>query len=182
MDRIDGVTIATKVENGIEAYCVAKILADRAVWDWVVANPSTPFDIVSLHPSYTFGRTLYNPTAQPSGMNAYLWLILTSGIPSGAGDSTVHVSDVSRAHILALDKTRVPGDQRLFVTASPFDWKQVLEYAKNKWPQRKWAEAETPTYQLKRDISRTDIALGIQWKTIEQQVDDVVEQLIAFDQ
>lgn len=175
------VTEATPVSHPFEAYCVSKILADRAVWEWQESHPDASFDITSVYNSGTFGRNLTQRSpSEISGTNENLWEILTTG-SAGFVNFSVHVDDVSRAHIIALDKNRIPNGTRLIISQTPFEsWNPAVEYAKKKWPERKWADVETPNPGWKVDNSESNRLLGIQYKSFETQINDVVEQMIEL--
>lgn len=176
------VTENTKVEGFFEAYLVSKIITDNAVWAWFDEHPSAPFDAVAIGPGFTFGRNLLQTDRKINFSNQTLWSILTTGLP-GFPDRGVHVSDVSLAHIRSLDAEKVKGKSRLFVVPPSIGtWKDALEYTKKKWPERTWAKAETPAVPVKLDASATYEALGINWRSIEEQIDDFVQGQLAFEE
>lgn len=162
-------------------YSVSKILADRAVWDWQASHPDASFDITTIYNSMTLGRNLLQEKPEEiSGTNQGLWQILTTGLP-GYVNFSVHVDDVSRAHIIALDKSRIPSSTRLITSQPPFEnWNPAVDYAKRRWPERKWAEAETANPGWKFDNSESNRLLGIQYKSFETQIEDVVNQMIEL--
>lgn len=160
---------------------MSKILAERAAWDFMTSHPEATFDIVATLPAFVFGPNLLQTSVkETAGTNGFLWKILTTGLPFPLHYSNVHVEDVARAHILALDNGKVPGGGRYLLVASNDPWSSALEYVKGKWPERKWAEEETVGPAVKWDASKAVKELGLGgFMSLTKQVDDVVEQLIA---
>lgn len=109
-----------------------------------------------------------------------LWKTLTEGLPFLLFHGNVHVEDVARAHVLALDHGKIPGGSRYLLVASNDPWSSALPYVKGKWPERKWAEKETVGAPVKWDASKAVTGLGLgRFLSFRRQIDDVVEQLIA---
>ena len=160
---------------------MSKILAERAGWDFLKSHPEATFDIVTTLPAFVFGRNLLQTSVKETGgTNGILWNILTAGVPFSLSNANVHVEDVARAHVLALDRGKVPGGSRYLLVASNDPWSSALEYVKGKWPERKWAEKETVGTPVKWDASKAVTELGLGgYLSFKRQIDDVVEQLIA---
>ena len=161
---------------------MSKILAERAGWDFLESHPEATFDIVTTLPAFVFGRNLLQTSAKEiAGTNRKLWAILTTGLPFPTPHGSVHVEDVARAHVLALDQGKVPGGNRYLLAASSDPWSSALEYVKGKWPERKWAEKETVGVPFKWDTSKAVTELGLGgFLSFKRQIDDVVEQMIAL--
>ena len=175
-------TVDTPFSGAFGAYPVSKIVAERAAWDFMNSHPEATFDIITTLPGFVAGPNLLQTSVkETSGSNDFLWKILTTGLPFPVAHGNVHVEDVARAHVLALDHGKVPGGNRYLLVASDEPWSFALEYVKGKWPERKWAEKETVGTPVKWDSSKTVKELGLGgFLSFRRQIDDVVEQLIAF--
>jgi len=175
-------TLDTPFSGFFEAYALSKILAERAGWDFLKSHPEATFDIVTTLPGFVFGHNLLQTSVkETAGTNGALWKVLTTGLPFPMAYGNVHVEDVARAHVLALDRGKVPGGSRYLLVASNDPWSSALEYVKGKWPERKWAEKETVGAPIKWDASKAVTELGLGgFLSFKRQVDDVVEQLIAL--
>ena len=162
---------------------MSKILAERAAWDLMTSHPEAIFDIITMLPAIVLGPNLLQTSVkETTGTNGILWSVLTTGVPSPLANGNVHVEDVARAHVLALDHGKVPGGSRYLLVASNDPWSFALEYVKGKWPERKWAENETVGVPVKWDASKAVKELGLGgFLSFRRQIDDVVEQLTAFD-
>jgi len=161
---------------------LSKVLAERAAWEILKSHPEATFDIVTTLPAFVFGPNLLQASVkETAGTNGILWKILTSGLPFPLSNANVHVEDVARAHVLALDQGKVPGGSRYLLVASNDPWSSALEYVKGKWPERKWAEKETAGTPVKWDASKAVTELGLEgFLSFKRQIGDVVEQLIAL--
>ncbi|KAJ4380278.1 hypothetical protein N0V86_004589 [Didymella sp. IMI 355093] len=95
-------------------YHLSKILAHRATLDWATeADPS--FAIVTLHPSFVFGRNVAQTTPDAlDGTNAMLWGSLTSRKPL-IPMASVDVRDVAAAHVKALGIEIKDGEVEEFI-------------------------------------------------------------------
>ncbi len=131
-------------------------------------------------PAFVFGRNLLQTSAREiAGTNESLWGILTKGLPYPYTNANVHVEDVARAHVLALDRGKA--NSRYLLVASNEPWSSALEYVKGKWPERKWAEKDTVGLPIKWDSTKAVTELGLgEFLGLKKQIDDVVEQLIAL--
>ena len=148
----------------------------------MTSHPEATFDIITTLPAFVFGPNLLQTSVkETTGTNGILWKVLTTGFPFPLAYGNVHVEDVARAHVLALDHGKVPGGSRYLLVASNDSWSFALEYVKGKWPERKWAEKETVGAPVKWDTSKAVKELGLGgFLSYRRQIDDVVEQLIAF--
>jgi len=175
-------TLETPFSGSFEAYVLSKLLAEHAAWDFMHSHPEATFDVVTTLPAFVFGPNLLQTSAkETAGTNGILWKILTTGLPFPFSYGNVHVEDVARAHVLALDHEKAPGGNRYLLAASSESWSSALEYVKGKWPERKWAENETVGTPIKWDASKAVKELGLGgFLSFRRQIDDVVEQLIAL--
>jgi len=175
-------TLNTPISSSPEAYIFSKILAERAAWDFMTLHPEATFDIITTLPAFVFGPNLLQKSVnETAGSNGILWNTLITGFYLPLPYSNVHVEDVARAHVLALDHGKVPGGGRYLLVASNEPWSFALGYVKGKWPERKWAENEPVGFPVKWDASKAVKELGLGgFLSFSKQIDDVVEQLIAL--
>src|SRR5258708_8056879 len=114
-------TLDTPYSGSFEAYSLSKILAERAAWNFLKSHPEATFDIVTMLPAFVFGRNLLQTSAREiAGTNESLWGILTKGLPYPYTNANVHVEDVARAHVLALDRGKA--NSRYLLVASNEPW------------------------------------------------------------
>ncbi|KHN99773.1 reductase [Metarhizium album ARSEF 1941] len=175
------------------AYAASKALAYRATKDFVAAN-NPPFDVVNIMPIYVFGRdeTVTEASSIAKGSNSLIMGPLLGHardrLVSGEG---VHVDDVARMHVLALDP-QVAGNQD-FLAASPglggVDWTETFEIVKRRYPKEYAdgvfnfdgvADQATPSPPARVDSAKATRVLGIQFKTFEEQVVSVVDHFLEL--
>ncbi|KAH6612576.1 NAD dependent epimerase/dehydratase [Boeremia exigua] len=161
-------------------YHASKVLAHRATLAWAASNTSS-FQIITLHPSFVFGRNLTQTSAAAlDGTNAMLWISLTSAkpiIPMAAVD----VRDVAGAHIKALNvQVGAKGEVEEFILSAGekdgWTWSRVAEFAKEKYPsvgvQLEGPFGEPP----KVDTQRAQEVLGVKWRTMEDTIGSFLDQ------
>jgi len=175
-------TLDTPCADSFEIYCLSKILAERAAWDLLKSHPEATFDIITILPAFVFGPNLLQTSAMEiTGTNRILWGILTKGLPFPMANGNVHVEDVARAHVLALDQGKVPGGNRYLIANRSIPWSFALGYAEGKWPERKWAEKETTGARINWDTSKAVTELGLGgFLSFQRQIDDVVGQMVTL--
>ncbi|KAF9257414.1 NAD(P)-binding protein [Marasmius fiardii PR-910] len=128
---------------GFTKYRASKTLAEKAAWDFVSANPSLSWDIVTIQPPLVFGPTTnYVPSPENLGTSATDWY--KTLMTQDAGDKSpetletkrfcwVDVRDVAEAHVRALGKEEA-GGKRIIVSAEPFSWQEWLDVANSLSP------------------------------------------------
>lgn len=165
-------------------YHSSKILAHRATLDWAAThNPS--FHIITLHPSFIFGRNLTQSSAAAlDGSNAMLWGSLISPhplIPMAAVD----VRDVAEAHIKALDaRVGETGKVEEFNVSAReqvgWTWGRVADFAREKFPDVD-VRLEGPFVEpLKVDTRGAEEVLEIKWKAMEDTVSVFLEHQVEL--
>lgn len=108
-----------------------------------------------------------SPAEDAGSTPFFLWIILTQGLDFPLTFSAVHIDDVAKSHVIALDESKVKGGERFLVTGTQHDWAYGLEYAKKKWPERTWASKVTEGAVPKVDTSKAQTVLGLKFKTFE---------------
>jgi len=173
------------------AYSASKILADQATTAFVKSE-KPHFSTVTIHPSYIYGRNILQKSfSELSGTNAFLWNIIQSAQPALASRA-IHVLDVAEAHLKALE---LPADKdpymdpnswtggiaKFILAIKPFNWEDVGEFVRRKYPQvGSKIESNTTTVGT-YDTTRATTILGIQHlRSIEDMVTDVIDQFLEF--
>ena len=110
----------TEMKSTLPAYVKSKIRAEQAAWDFVsTRNPSkVAFDLVVLNPGLVVGAHLMN-TIGKCGSFELIKSILNNETKAIADImfSPVHVKDVAKAHILAMEMNEAAG-KRHIITAN----------------------------------------------------------------
>jgi len=158
--------------SGGMKYQVSKILAHRATLEWVRTNKPS-FGLVTLHPSFVFGRNLAQTSAEGlDGTNSMLWDSLHSPkafIPS----SGVDVRDVALAHLKALEVTMGARDgvDEFLLSAGPrenWTWGEVTAFVRSKYPALD-VKLEGPFEEPPVVITqKAETLLGMQWKRMDR--------------
>jgi len=121
---------------GQEKYRTAKVLAERAAWDFVEKNKgSINFDIVTFCPPFVLGPILHDvPSADKLNISiGFFHKYTTKCDPpiskeelSAGGRNWCDVRDVALCQVLALEKPEA-GNERYIVSSGPFTWQDVLD-------------------------------------------------------
>ena len=166
--------------SGGMKYHVSKILAHRATLEWVQTNKPS-FGLVTLHPSFVFGRNNTQTSAEGlDGTNSMLWGCLHSPKPF-IPMSPVDVRDVAYAHLKALEvETGAGGEvEEFLLSAGPkenWTWEQVVEYVRSKYPALD-VKLEGPFDEPpKVDTQRAETLLGIKWERMEDTMGSFLDQ------
>ncbi|KAG7087836.1 hypothetical protein E1B28_013774 [Marasmius oreades] len=121
-------------------YGASKTLAEKAVWDFVSANPSLLWDIVTINPPFVFGPTTNHvPSPENLGTSATDWYKTLMTQHAGGKSleflatkcySWIDVRDVAEAHVRPLAKEEAGGN-RIIISTEPFCWQEFLDIALN---------------------------------------------------
>ncbi|KAL4959059.1 putative 3-beta hydroxysteroid dehydrogenase/isomerase [Aspergillus stella-maris] len=161
-------------------YRASKLLANNATWEfWKTETPH--YSLVTLHPSFVFGHNPVQASAEEiqRGSNGILWGSVMGGMPLG-GITGVHIQDVAEAHIKAL-APEIKNGSKYLLSAPQTTWKDVARIAHNLYPGvgvkiTEHAEgASMPT-----DTTKAEIELGMQWRSWEEIVRNVMDQQLNF--
>ncbi|MCJ1316942.1 hypothetical protein MMC15_002263 [Xylographa vitiligo] len=167
------------------AYAASKVKALAATEDFVKAE-KPHFDINNIHPGFVIGANELATTAESvikgtNGMMMGQVLGTMSDVPRMSG--TVHLHDVAKVHILALDLA-VKGGQS-FAAIRNNVWNDALGYVKKHFPQavesgKLPANGDQPTLNIDFDASRTEETFSFKFQDYEAQTLSVVEQYLAL--
>lgn len=170
--------------SGGQKYHVSKILAHRATLEWVRTNKPS-FGLVTLHPSFVFGRSITQTSAEGlDGTNAMLWGCLHSAKPF-IPMSAVDVRDIALAHLKALEVETAAGEgvEEFLLSAGPKDhwtWGQVAEFVRSKYPVLD-VKLEGPLEEPPEvNTNKAETVLGIKWKPMEDTVGGFLDQQLGL--
>ncbi|KAK3075612.1 hypothetical protein LTR53_000950 [Teratosphaeriaceae sp. CCFEE 6253] len=171
------------------AYVMSKTMSHIAVDDWARDHPQAHFDIVRVLPGYIQGanelaldvETILKSSSEGS-LNAALGVLQDQEKPV----VQVHIEDVSRAHVVALDQKKINGGQVLIAVSNNgtgWSWDAFVEAAEKVFPEEvkagrlspKKGQAVRPTAF---DVSETYKALGYEFAGPEEMVRSVVGQYL----
>ncbi|KAL6237276.1 hypothetical protein BDW75DRAFT_204691 [Aspergillus navahoensis] len=163
-------------------YHASKLAAHKAVLDFAATN-NAPFDVVTIHPVFVFGRSLIQETAdQLGGTNGLLFKSLVSETPLMDRFDGVHVDDVAAAHVKALTTkgSTINGVQPYLLAAEQRSWREVYAFLTTRYPSLplKLKPMDSPGYTV--DTTRAQRELGIVFRPMEEQVADVVDQQLKL--
>ncbi|EWC47704.1 hypothetical protein DRE_02904 [Drechslerella stenobrocha 248] len=172
------------------AYHASKVASDAATWSFHdTRNPH--YAIISIHPDFVYGphyalKSVKHMDEQHT-TSGILWREY-NGIQGLLRyqdvDHSVHVDDVGDAHVKALDDKHKDGE-KFILSAGEFKWDDLLAYAQNKYPEKNFKldeipEAKKPLAEMlyfRMDSSKAERELGIKFKDIYRQFDDLVAHM-----
>ncbi|KAF9001805.1 NAD(P)-binding protein [Hymenopellis radicata] len=190
----------TDPSDFINIYSGSKILAEKAAWDFVQANPS--IDLATIHPFTIVGPVndqFPDPDPTRLGANIMIHLLLNGEpgrpLPEWLAKPLVphfcDVRDVAKAHVRALQVdtlSRNVSDKRYLVCGGHFSWKQAVSYLEQTMPQLKERLPDvTDAPDLPQEVASIDVSLArdslqldgfIGW---EQMLVDTVESLLVLE-
>lgn len=165
--------------TAFKLYHASKLLSNNATWDfWKTAKPH--YSLVSTHPFFVFGHNLVQTSSDDGiGSNGVLWKPIMTGI-LGAMSAGVHIQDVAEAHVKALDP-KIPDGSKYLLAGKQSDWKGVAQIVHRDYPNlgaKISVEAEGGL--LPFDASKAEKDLGMNWRSWEQMIHEVVDQQLAL--
>lgn len=173
-----------------EAYSAGKVRALVATKQFV-ADKKPEWDVINIMPSFTIGdnEMITDPKLISDGtVSAAMAQILGSDSGWGAVPSTsVHVADVARLHVEALDP-KIEGNQS-FLAVSEGErgtrWEEAIKIVNRNFPEavKKGLlpnNGVATTKRTKVDASRTEKVFGFKFQSYEEQVKSVVKQYLGL--
>ncbi|TKA67543.1 hypothetical protein B0A49_07626 [Cryomyces minteri] len=166
-----------------EAYAASKVAALNESEAWM-ARETLAFDLVNIMPSFVFGRNNLVTDVKDvvSGSNsALLSFLLGNKAESPLGGHSVHVDDVARTHLLALNPN-VGGNQSFVTSAQTPNgmvWEDAFKFVAVHFPAAVAGgtlpcNGSQPTYDQKVDSSKTEEVFGFKHQSYEEQVKSAV--------
>ncbi|KAH6845631.1 hypothetical protein B0I37DRAFT_356080 [Chaetomium sp. MPI-CAGE-AT-0009] len=170
--------------SDVEAYVASKVSALRAAEEWVATNAPRHFDVVHLHPGFVLGPNHAAGSLQRAqqGANMLVTSVLAGRSLGAHAAASVHVDDLARAHVRALDSAAVPG-ARGYVISQPAAWEDIPSIAHARFPYlfrvNPGPVANVSTARLNLDDAATREAFpGVQFAPFEDQVESVIQQYL----
>ncbi|KOS40686.1 hypothetical protein ACN38_g8457 [Penicillium nordicum] len=170
----------TPAATPMRLYHASKLLADNATWEFrATAKPH--YALVTLNPAFVYGRNLVQISAGGvnAGSNSGLWDLIMKADPT-RNIVGVHVQDVAEAHIKALDPKIVDGSKYLLAgpkTTGP----EIARIVHRLYPAAGALISEDfHGVSFPVDVTKAETDLGIQWRSFESMVRDVMDQQLGF--
>ncbi|KAE8381147.1 hypothetical protein BDV26DRAFT_301952 [Aspergillus bertholletiae] len=155
-------------------YHASKLAAHKATLDFHSTNP--PFDIITLHPVYVFGRNLVQETTDDLGGSCgLLFQSLFSDTLVSKQFLGVHIDDVADAHLRVLD-ANVKGFRSFLLASETRSWGDVKRFVEERYPGVVFSLRDDDTISYMTDAKRAERELGIAFKGLEVMVQDVLNQ------
>lgn len=174
--------------NFFVAYSSAKITAYKATQDFI-ARENPAFDVVTVIPSFILGKNelVTDPERITVGSNGHLFTQILGQDTFPLVGHTVHVDDVARVHVSALDP-KIPGNASYIVSSGGLDgivWADALKIVAENYPKAVAAgtlpnNGSRATLPLKLDARKAEEVFGIEFIGFEDQVKSVTEHYLEL--
>jgi nucleoside-diphosphate-sugar epimerase len=166
--------------TAMRLYMASKLLANKATWEFrETAKPH--YALVTLHPAFVYGHNLVQSSADgiQSGSNSGLWNLIMKGDPSGSTVG-VHIQDVAKAHVKALDP-KIPDGSKYLLAGPKTTGPDVAKIVRRLYPDSGALISEdTQGVSFPVDTTKAETELGIQWRSFEAMVRDLMDQQLGF--
>ena len=177
--------------NEFHAYSASKTAALNEAEAWM-AKEKPSFDLVHIHPSFIEGRDalVKTPEEALTGTNAaVLQVVLGEKAQFAYPGNTVHNDDVSRLHVEALNKSKIPAGSYIASSNTPHGtyggtrWETINEIVAKNFPdQIKAGVLKNTGLQTSSkndlDVSKTEKTFGWNLQEFESQVTSVVQMYL----
>jgi nucleoside-diphosphate-sugar epimerase len=170
------------------AYCTSKIDAHKATKEFI-ARETPAFDVVTLLPSFIIGKNelVTDPQKITDGTNSLAFRMILGENGNATAGCTVHVDDVAKAHILALDP-KVPSNSDFILSSGGLDgtlWKDATDIVARNFPQAVAIgilpnSGTMETTKMRVDASKTEEAFGFKFLNFEEQVKSVTSHYLEL--
>ena len=175
--------------NAMEAYAASKVLALNAT-DAFIKTEKPSFDVINVEPVFVIGKNELITEAKDilQGTNGVAFAqVLGHNLESPNLGTTVHVNDVAKVHILALNP-EVQGNQDFAASSGGLKgtvWSDAIEIVKRRFPEavkdgRLPANGTALTKKIIFDPSKSEKILGIEFLDYEEQVVSVTEHYLEL--
>ncbi|GIC84216.1 uncharacterized protein Aud_000030 [Aspergillus udagawae] len=160
-------------------YRAGKLAAHRATLEFA-SDHDPHFNIVMLYPTFVFGPSrLQESASELAGTNALLFSTLMSEHPKGGQFLGVHIEDVAKAHIRALDYA-ASGVSGFLLSAKRRSWSEVCKLVSEEFPTMKLKLQPRDWEHYSVDTSQAEKCLGLSFRPMEDQVRDLLQQQLSF--
>lgn len=173
----------TPYHSAMEAYWSSKALSRLLTHSFLTSNPKSHFEIVNLLPTVVIGPDeLATSTSELLTAMRVLAMgpLLGQKIESPMVGVQVHVDDVARAHVDALN-SRVPGNRDYVLSSDGIDgivWDDVKVMFKGEGKLK--LDGSMPTIKWRLDVSSTEKAFGWKCKSFEETMRGLVGQYLEL--
>jgi nucleoside-diphosphate-sugar epimerase len=171
-------------ESEFQAYAASKIAALHHAEAWM-EREGPAFDAVHLHPAFVIGRNdvATSPAEAMKGTNGVILAMLMGKSLAPFAGATVHVEDVARAHVAALDPT-ILGNQS-YILSSPARWNDAKTIARRAFPEAARAKiigraGNVNSIPIPIDSSLTEAEFGFRFTGFDEQVISTVGQFLEL--
>ncbi|KAI0441395.1 hypothetical protein F4803DRAFT_523643 [Xylaria telfairii] len=179
-DEICHYTVDDEFQLSLFAYAASKSIAIDTAERFLKSN-STSFETVFLVPSFIFGPNKLSKTVEEfnKGSNAILLNYILGKSKDPLLTLSVHIDDVAKAHVLALQQSVQPG-RYLLDSEGPAatNWSDAIPFVKKYYPEAipsVFAEDAKPfSIKIVLDKAKAEMAFGINFKSFEEQVKDTI--------
>lgn len=171
------------------AYSASKALSFQATDDFISKHNPT-FTVVRILPTFVIGRddTVTDVSQIVKGTNGLLMGPLLGHAREGPVSGTsVHVDDVAKMHVLALDPSFSDNESFLASNPAPMKWAESFDIVKQRYPDQyaaglfKFDSIPKPESGPSHiDSLKATKAFGIHFKTFEEQVMSVVDHYLEL--
>jgi nucleoside-diphosphate-sugar epimerase len=173
--------------NILVAYVASKTSSFLRARQWMQEHKPN-FDIVNVCPTYVQGRNELATSPQDLlATSNVLFLRMALGLaPKGSPAeiaSVVHVEDVAAIHVAALNKDKIPAGEYLF--GQEVQWNDVNRITKELFPEQVAqgvlpCTGDVPTKSVVCSKEKTEKTFGIELKSVEDMVEDLMEQFLEL--
>ncbi|CCM04250.1 uncharacterized protein FIBRA_06417 [Fibroporia radiculosa] len=175
-----------EMEDPLQSYCVSKVLAERAAWDFVEQNKNNlSWDLVALNPPYVFGppiQDVRSPEDLNSSMAHWFESVVKGSLVEAEGKCWIDVRDLAEAHVLAITSQEASGE-RIIVSKGAWIWQDFITAAHK-------VDAQLPagdesydptsvTHMIQFDTSKATRIFGLKLRTLEESTRDMIEDFKA---
>ncbi|KAG9258099.1 uncharacterized protein F5Z01DRAFT_670749 [Emericellopsis atlantica] len=175
--------------NAMDAYGVAKAGAHAATARFI-EEEKPAFEVVNILPSMVTGKNELNRTPEDVGKGSNgstLGILLNNKNEMPSLGATVHINDVARAHIDALNPA-FKGNRNYLCSSGGLDgttWEDAKEIVRRNFPKAVAdgtlpLEGTQPSRPLRLDVSETEKTFGWKFANYEEQVKSLVEHYLEL--
>lgn len=167
------------------AYCAAKALAEKAMWNWVETEKPA-FGLVSVNPAWVFGPHVggvRDTKKLNESSHALFSLLDAKDIPPVDFGGFTDVRTIAAAHVAALEKEEAAGQR--FIVASHFDYQGAVDAVRKELPQLKSrlprGTPGMPPEVYNIDGSKAERVLGIKYIPLNETLKDSFLQFLEAE-
>jgi nucleoside-diphosphate-sugar epimerase len=175
--------------SAFEAYAASKVHSLVKTKEFV-AQKKPEWDVINIMPSFVIGdnELVTDPKLIIDGtVGAAFVQVLGYGGRGPTPSTSVHVADVAKLHVEALDP-KIAGGQSFLASSGGIEgtnWSDAIEIVSRNFPEavKKGVLPNNGTSQTKKtkvDVSRTEEVFGFKFLSYEEQVKSVTRQYLGL--